>query len=63
MSKRNPPILETSDPISSDEWQDIQQSVGAHGTQVKAKEKKKSKSSDTNSYAKDNQKTIKKLKG
>ena len=61
MSKRNPPILDLSDPISSDEWQDIQQSVGV-STQVKANKKKKSKSSDTNSYAKDNQKMIKKLK-
>ena len=48
--------------ISHDEWFDIQQSVGALDTQVKANEKKKSKEERTNSYAKDNQKTIKKLK-
>ena len=62
MTKRNPPLLEPSDPLGSDEWHDIQQSVGALDTQVKANEKKKSKEERTNSYAKDNQKTIKKLK-
>ena len=63
MTKRNPPILPPADPLGSDEWHDIQQSVGALDTQVKANEKKKSKEERTNSYAKDNQKIIKKLKG
>jgi len=62
MTKRNPPILPPADPLGSDEWHDIQQSVGALDEQVKANEKK-SKEERTNSYAKDNQKTIKKLKG
>ena len=45
MTKRNPPILPPADPLGSDEWHDIQQSVGALDTQVKANEKKKSKES------------------
>ena len=62
MTKRNPPLLESTGSLGSDEWHDIQQSVGALDTQVKANEKKKSKEERTNSYAKDNQRTIKKLK-
>ena len=62
MTKRNPPLLEPTGSLGSDEWHDIQQSVGALGTQVKANEKKKSKEERTNSYAKDNQAAIKKLK-
>jgi len=62
MTKRNPPLLESTGSLDSDEWQDIQQSVGALDTQVKANEKKKSKEERTNSYAKDNQAAIKKLK-
>jgi len=62
MTKRNPPLLESTGSLGSDEWQDIQQSVGALDTQVKANEKKKSKEERTNSYAKDNQAAIKKLK-
>jgi len=62
MTKRNPPILPPADPLGSDEWHDIQQSVGALDTQVKANEKK-SKESGSNSYASENKKMIKKLKG
>jgi hypothetical protein len=62
MTKRNPPLLESTGSLGSDEWHDIQQSVGALDTQVKANEKKKSKEERTNSYAKDNQAAIKKLK-
>tara|TARA_R100001132_G_C3185579_1_gene40011 strand:+ start:236 stop:478 length:243 start_codon:yes stop_codon:yes gene_type:complete len=43
--------------IDLDEMQDILKSVGAFDKQVK-----KEKESGTNTYAKDNQKTIKKLK-
>ena len=63
MTKRNPPILPPADPLGSDEWHDIQQSVGALDEQVKANEKKKSKESGSNSYASENKKMIKKLKG
>jgi len=62
MTIRNPPLLESTCSLGSDEWQYIQQSVGALDTQVKANEKKKSKEERTNSYAKDNQAAIKKLK-
>ncbi len=62
MTKRNPPILPSADPLGSDEWHDIQQSVGALDTQVKANEKKKSKESSSNSYASENKKMIKDLK-
>tara|TARA_R100000750_G_scaffold62741_2_gene57766 strand:+ start:122 stop:313 length:192 start_codon:yes stop_codon:yes gene_type:complete len=61
MTKRNPPILPPADPLGSDEWHDIQQSVGALDTQVKADEKK-SKESGSNSYASENKKIIKALK-
>jgi len=61
MTKRNPPILPPADPLGSDEWHDIQQSVGALDTQVKADEKK-SKESGSNSYASNNKKMIKALK-
>jgi len=61
MTKRNPPILPPADPLGSDEWHDIQQSVGALDTQVKANEKK-SKESGSNSYASENKKIIKALK-
>jgi|18_taG_2_1085343.scaffolds.fasta_scaffold14081_3 hypothetical protein len=67
MTKRNPPILpqipSPVDPLGSDEWHDIQQSVGVFDEQVKANEKKKSKESGSNSYASNNKKMIKKLKG
>ena len=63
MTKRNPPILPPAAPLGSDEWHAIQQSVGALDTQVKANEKKKSKESSSNSYASENKKMIKKLKG
>ena len=66
MTKRNPPILpqipSPVDPLGSDEWHDIQQSVGVFDEQVKANEKK-SKESGSNSYASENKKMIKKLKG
>ena len=61
MTKRTPPILPPADPLGSDEWHDIQQSVGALDTQVKADEKK-SKESGSNSYASENKKIIKALK-
>jgi len=63
MTKRNPPILESTGSLGPDEWHDIQQSVGALDEQVKANEKKKSKESGSNSYASENKKMIKKLKG
>jgi len=63
MTKRIPPILPQADPLGSDEWHDIQQSVGVFDEQVKANEKKKSKESGSNSYASNNKKMIKKLKG
>ena len=52
MTKRNPPLLEPSDPLGSDEWHDIQQSVGALGSQVKASEKQKANENKTKGYAK-----------
>ena len=45
------------EPIEIDEMQDVIKSIGGYDKQVK-----KQKESGTNSYAKDNQKTIKKLK-